>query len=74
MLKADAQPQPLSHPGIPHEFHSNETTSRVFFFFKDFIYLRDSAHTERAAEGEGKAGSLLRREPDLGLNPRSWRS
>ena len=38
---------------------------RSFFFFKIyFIYL-----FETGAEGEGKANSLLSREPDEGLNP-----
>ena len=52
----------------------------VTFFccFKGFIYLfdteRDQKLAERQAEREGEAGSLLSREPDAGLNPRTLRS
>ena len=51
-----------------------------FFFFKDFIHLfdreRDHKYAERQAdrEREEDAGSLLSREPDAGLNPRTLRS
>ena len=48
-------------------------------FKKYFIYLfdRESKHrqTEQQAEGEGEADSLLSREPNAGLDPRtpgSW--
>jgi len=50
-----------------------------FFFLRFFIYLFETEREivrERAqqgewqAEGEGKAGFLLSREPDAGLNPR----
>ena len=47
------------------------------FFFKDFIYLtreRELAQAGVAAEGEGEAGSLLSRELDIGLDPRTLRS
>jgi len=51
----------------------------LIIIFKDFIYLRERENetdTERtqtggAAEGEGEAGSLLSREPDTGLDPRT---
>ena len=44
------------------------------FLKKDFIYLRESAHTQKWGEGaeeEGEGGSPLRKEPDAGLNPRT---
>ena len=40
-------------------------------FFKDFIYLR---RERESTEGEGEADSLLSREPDMGLDPRTLRS
>ena len=46
-------------------------------FFKDlFNYLTDRNHkeAERQAEREKEAGSLLSREPDSGLDPRTLRS
>ena len=47
----------------------------LFIFKKDFIYLfvRESEHrqTEWQAEAEGEAGSLLRKEPDVGLDSRT---
>ena len=49
----------------------------MFLFFKDFIYLtqkdRESqrAQEEGMAEGEGKASSLLSREPNAGLDPKT---
>ena len=61
----------------------------TFFVFKIlFIYLRErarrctselvQAHARAsaggAAGGEGEADSLLSREPDVGLNPRTLRS
>ena len=51
--------------------------STQFYFLKYFIYLfdrtRESEHKQREwhAEGEGEAGSLLSREPNVGLNPRT---
>ena len=33
--------------------------------------MRERAQAGGAAEGEGEAGSLLSREPDVGLNPRT---
>ena len=38
-----------------------------------FIYLTKREHKqgEQQAEGEGEAGSLLTREPDVGLEPRT---
>ena len=37
--------------------------------------MRESQHEQRGgAEGEGEAGSLLSREPDLGLDPQTLRS
>ena len=51
----------------------------MFFFFKIlFIYLterqRETVREETQAEGvgEGEAGFPLSREPDEGLDPRSW--
>ena len=50
-----------------------------FFFFKDFIYLFDRQRSqvgrEAGREREEEAGSLLSREPDAGLDPKtlgSW--
>ena len=50
----------------------------IFFIFKkDFIYLfyreRERKHKQREkqAEGKGEAGSLLNKEPNMGLNPRT---
>ena len=49
-------------------------------FFKDFIYLFDRERVqERAqagetAEGEGEAGILLSKEPDVELDPRTLKS
>ena len=40
-----------------------------------FIYQRQWAQAEWQAEAEGEAGSLLSKEPDVGLDPRtlgSW--
>ena len=42
-----------------------------FLFLKDFIYLFDIENERAQAGGEGKAGSLLGREPDVGLDPRT---
>ena len=52
----------------------------VFFaiFFKDLIYLFDRERSqvgrEAGREREEEAGSLLSREPDAGLDPRTLRS
>ena len=48
-----------------------------FFFLKIlFIYLtdRDHRYAGRQREREEEAGSLLSREPDAGLDPRTLRS
>ena len=49
-----------------------------FFFLKDFIYLteREAARegTQVGGVGEGEAGFLLSRKPDVGLDPRTLRS
>ena len=49
-----------------------------FSFFKRtlFIYLTQREHKqkEQQAEEEGKTGSPLSREPDVGLHPRTLRS
>ena len=46
--------------------------------FLKFIHLgeirRDRAQAGGEAEGEGEADSLLSWEPNMGLNPRAWRS
>ena len=44
---------------------------REDFFKTLFIYLRESIQAVEMAEGEGEAGSLLSREPDAGLDPRT---
>ena len=46
------------------------------FFLKDFVYLfeRESRGRGREREGEREADSLLSKEPDVGLNPRTLRS
>jgi len=45
------------------------------FVFKDFIYLteRDTTRegTQAGGMGEGEAGFLQSREPDVGLDPRT---
>ena len=44
------------------------------FFKKDFIYLREREREhkqEGGRDGEGEAESLLNRNPDMGLNPRT---
>jgi len=42
------------------------------FFLKDFTYLfREHKLGEQRAEGEEEAGSLLSKEPDMGLDPRT---
>jgi len=51
------------------------TIGLSFFFFKDFIYLTERetarAGTQAGGVGEGEAGSLPSREPDVGLYPRT---
>ena len=42
------------------------------YLFIDFTEReRESARAEAGGVGEGEAGSPLRREPDLGLDPRT---
>ena len=57
---------------ISSSFHNRPS---FFVVVKDFIYLfvRKSEHrqTERQAEAEGEAGSLLSKEPDVGLDTRT---
>ena len=36
-----------------------------------FLYLTEHKQGELQAEGEGEAGSLLSKDPDVGLNPRT---
>ena len=46
----------------------------VLPLFKDFIYLFDRQRSQvgkEAGRERGEAGSLLSREPDVGLNPRT---
>ena len=38
---------------------------------KSFIYLRERSITAGVGRAEGEADSLLSREPDVGLNPRT---
>jgi len=42
---------------------------KSFFFKEDFIYLTE--HKQRDQQAEGEAGSLLSKEPDVGLDPRT---
>ena len=48
------------------------------FFFKHFVYLFDREKSqvdgEAGREREREAGSVLSREPDAGLDPRTLRS
>ena len=50
------------------------------YFFKEFVYSfererkTETAQAGEKAEGEGEADPLLSWEPDMGLNPRTWRS
>ena len=53
---------------------------KALFFLRLYLfYLRESAH-EQEGKGEGEAGSLLGKEPYMGLmglmglDPRTWRS
>ena len=48
----------------------------LLLFFKDFIYLfdRDHKQAERQTEEVGEEGSLLSREPSVGLDPMTLRS
>ena len=50
----------------------------LHFFLKDFIYLFDREKSqvdgEAGRERERETGSLLSREPDVGLDPRTLRS
>ena len=55
-----------------------DSIAGFYLFFKRFylfIYMteRERAHTQagREANGQGEAGSLLSREPDAGLDPRT---
>ena len=46
-------------------------------FFKDFIYLRERERETAngcgvGTQGEGEADSLLSKEPDVGLDLRTW--
>ena len=47
----------------------------IMIFLKDFIYLTEITSRQRGRqrerEREEEAGSLLSREPDLGLDPRT---
>jgi len=51
----------------------NKISKKRSFFKILFIYLfdRKTAQGGGAAEGEGKAGSPLHREPDVGLDPKT---
>ena len=55
---------------VPHNF----LNFFLFCFFKIlFMYLRERKKQQSRgwAEGEGEADSLLSREPDSGLNPKT---
>ena len=45
-----------------------------YLLFKDFIYLfeRELSRAGGGAEGEEETDYLLSREPDVGLDPRTW--
>ena len=46
-----------------------------YYIFKDsFIYLTQWEHKQREKQAEGEADSLLSREPDVGLDPRTLQS
>ena len=49
---------------------------RIFFFvcFKKGIYLSERVQKQGERQGEGEAGSLLSKEPDVGLNPKTLAS
>ena len=58
------------------EPQAEEASYRLFLFFylfifKGFIYLFDRERDHKQAEREEEAGSLLSREPDAGLDPRT---
>ena len=42
-----------------------------FILFEDLVYLLDTEHKQREWEKEGEAETLLSREPNAGLDPRS---
>ena len=48
----------------------------ILFYFKDFIHLFDRAreHKQGEQQRKGKAGSLLSKHPDVGLDPRTLES
>ena len=56
----------------------NSVIYLFIYFLKDFIYLFDRERSqvdgEAGREREREAGSLLSREPDAGLDPRTLRS
>ena len=58
-----------SLPLLPHVYY------HYYYYFKIlFIYLIKRAQVGGTAEGEGEAGCLLSREPDVGLNLRTLES
>ena len=46
----------------------------LFFFLKILFKInkREREHEQREWQAEGEAGSPLSREPDVGLDPRTW--
>jgi len=42
-----------------------------YLFFEDYLLERESAHGGGAGERESQADTLLRAEPDAGLDPRT---
>ena len=48
----------------------------LFFLFKDFMYLFERVGEEEHKQGDGQreADSLLNKELDVGLDPRTLRS
>jgi len=46
-------------------------SSRILFLTKDFIYLRERAHKQGEGEGQREKETLLSREPNVGLDPRT---
>lgn len=43
----------------------------ILFFFKLYLFERERLSREKDTEGEDEANSPGRRDPDMGLNPRT---
>ena len=85
LLSCDMSPSCFKHYFLSQDvsikplFITKKETA-ILLFFKDFIYLFDRERSQvdgeagREREREREAGSLLSREPDVGLDPRTLRS